>query len=91
METPIFWKMFFDSTSYGLKTLRQVSMYLLDLEMNWTSSSLVQSDELAIVQHLLLAPVSTVVKPADHEVSHRLSPSPGAMSRRFPVNRGSTL
>ena len=30
--------------------------------MNWTSSFL------AIVLHLLLAPVGTVVKPAEHEV-----------------------
>ena len=44
--------------------------------MNWTSSFLIQSDKLAIVLHLLLAPVGTVVKPAEHEVAHRLSPIP---------------
>ena len=47
--------------------------------MNWTSSLLVQSDKLATVLHLLLAPVGTVVKPADHEVVRRQSPIPGAM------------
>ena len=49
-----------DSTSSGLKTLRQDSLYLSDVEMNGTSSFLVQSDKLAIVLHLLLAPVGTV-------------------------------
>ena len=57
--------------------MRQVSLYLSDLEMNWTSSFLVQSDKLAIVLHLLLAPVGTAVKPAEHEVAHRPSPIPG--------------
>ena len=70
---------------------RQVSLYLSDLEMKWTSSFLVQSDKLAIVLHLLLAPVSTVVKPAEHEVAHRLNPSLGVVSRCFPQNRRSTL
>ena len=42
--------------------------------MSWTSSFLVQSDKLAIVLHLLLAPVGTVVKPAEHEVVRRPSP-----------------
>ena len=59
--------------------------------MNWTSSFPVQSDKLAIVLHLLLTPVSTVVKPTEHEVAHRPSPIPGAVSRCFPLNRGSTL
>ena len=59
--------------------------------MNWTSSFLVQSDKLATGLHLLLAPVGTVVKPAEHEVAHRLSPIPGAVSRCFPLNRRSTL
>ena len=45
--------------------------------MHWTSSFLVQSDKLAIVPHLLLAPAGTVVKPAEHEFVHRPSPSPG--------------
>ena len=53
-----------DSTYFGLNTMRQISLYLSDLEMNRTSSFLVQSDKLAIVLHLLLAPVRTVVNPA---------------------------
>ena len=57
-------------------------MYLSDLEMNLTSSFLVQSDKLAIVLHLLLAPVGTVVKPAEHEVIRHQSPILGA-SRCF--------
>ena len=57
--------------------MRQVSLYLSDLEMNWTSSFLFQSDKLAIVLHLLLVIVGTVVKQAEHEVV-RLSPIPGA-------------
>ena len=44
--------------------------------MNWTSSFLFQSDKLAIVLHLLLAPASTVTRPAEHEFAHRPSPSP---------------
>ena len=52
---------------------------------NWTSSFLVQSDKLAIVLHLLLAPVGTVVKPAKHEVVRHQSPIPGA-SRCFPMS-----
>ena len=59
--------------------------------MNWTSSFLVQSGKLAIILHLLLAPVGTVVKPAEHDVAHRLSLSPGAVSRCFPQNRRLTL
>ena len=74
-----------------LEKHRQVSLHLSDLEMNWTSSFLVQSDKLAIVLHLLLATVATVVKPAEHEVPHRLSPCPGAVPRCFPQNRRSTL
>ena len=31
-------KTFLDSTCFGLKTTRQVSLYLSDREMNWTSS-----------------------------------------------------
>ena len=81
----------FLTQQFLLEKQRQVSLYLTDLEMNWTSSFLVQSDNLAIVLHLLLAPVATVVKPAEHEVAHGLSPSPGAVSRCFPQNRRSTL
>ena len=58
--------------------------------MNWTSRVLVQSDKLAIVQHLRLAPVGTVVKLAEHEAAHRPSDS-GAVSRCFPLSRRSTL
>ena len=79
-----------DSTYSGLRTLRQVSLYLSDLEMNWTSSFLVQSDKLSIVLHLLLALVSTVVKPAEHEVVRRPSPILGA-SRCFPLSHRLTL
>ena len=53
------------ATYSGLQTLRQVSLYLSDLEMNLTSSFLVQSDKLAIVLHLLLAPARTAAKPAE--------------------------
>ena len=76
---------------FCLKTTRQVSLYLSDLEVNWTSSFLIKSDKRAIVLHLLLAPVGTVVKPAEHEVAHRLSPIPGAASRCFPLIRRLTL
>ena len=41
--------------------------------MNWTSSLLFQGDKRAIVPHLLLAPVSTVVQPAEHEFVRRPS------------------
>ena len=62
---------------FGSKTTRQVSLYSSDLEINWTSSFVVQIDKLAIFLHLLLAPEGTVVKPAEHEVAHCLSPIPG--------------
>ena len=71
--------------------MQQVSLYLSDLEMNWTSSFLVQSDKLAIVLHLLLARAGTMVKPAEHKVAHRPNPIPGAVSRCFPLNHRSTL
>ena len=75
-----------------LATLRQVSLYrqvslflrLSDLETSWTSIFLVQSDKLVIVLHLLLAPVGTVVTPAEHEVVRHQSPTPGAL-RCFPL------
>ena len=59
--------------------------------MNWTSSFLVQSDKLVIVLHLLLAPVYTVVKPAEREFAHRPSPSREVVSRCSQQNRRSTL
>ena len=58
--------------------------------MNWTSRFLVQSDKLAIVLHLLLAPEGTVAKPAAHEVVRRLSSIPGA-SRCFPLSHTLTV
>ena len=48
--------------------------------MNLTSRFLLHSDKLAIGPHLLLAPANTVVKPAEHEVAHRLRPILGAVS-----------
>ena len=57
-------------------TTHRVSPYLADPEMNWTSSFLVQSDKLAVVPHLPLAPGGTVGKPAEHESRHRPGPSP---------------
>ena len=80
-ENPLYRKTFLDSTDVGLKTVRPVSLCLSDLEVNWTSSSLVQSDKLVTVLHLLFAPVRTVVKPA-----HGLRPIPEAASRRFPLS-----
>ena len=44
--------------------------------MNWTSSFLVQSDKLAMVLHLLLAPAGAVVKSAELIVVRRLRPIP---------------
>ena len=60
---------------FFLNTTRRVSPYSSDLEMNLTSSFLLQSDELAIGPHLLVAPACTVVKPAEHEFAHLLSPT----------------
>ena len=48
----------FLTQQFLLEKQRQVSLYLTDLEMNWTSSFLVQSDKLAIVLHLLPEAVS---------------------------------
>ena len=52
---------------------------------------LVQSDKLVTVPRVLLDPKGTVVEPAEHEVAHRPSPNPGAVSRCFPQNRRSML
>ena len=78
-----------DSTYSDLKTLQQVSLYrqASDLEMHWTSNFLVQGEKLVIVLHLLLAPVPTVVKPADHEVIRHRSLFP-VVSRCFPLSLG---
>ena len=35
-ENPLYRKTFLVSTYFGLKTTRRVSLYLSDLEMNWT-------------------------------------------------------
>ena len=83
----LFRKTFLDSTCFCLKPTRRVSPYLSDLEVNWTSSFLAQSDKLVIIPHLLLAPVGTVVRPAEHEFAHRLSPSPETVSRCSQQNR----
>ena len=82
-KKPLNRKLCLDSTYFGLKTMRQVPLYLSGLAMNWTSSFLVHSDTLAIVLHLLLAPVGTVVKPAEHQVVRRLSPTPGRCRDAF--------
>ena len=58
--------------------------------MNWTSSFLVQSDKLAIVLHLLLAPVGTVVKLVELELSHRPDPSLESPSSNLQQGRGRT-
>ena len=71
-ENLLYRKTFLDSAYFCLKTKRQVSLYLSDREMNCTSSFDVQSNKLATSPHLLL----TVLKPPEHEIAHRLSPSP---------------
>ena len=53
--------------------------------MSWTSSFLVLSDKLAIVQHLLLATVGTVVKPVEFQVVRHQSPISVA-SQCFPLS-----
>ena len=83
------WKTFLDSTYFGLRSTQLVSPYLPDLVMDWTSCFLVQSDKVAIVPHLLLAPVGTVVKPADHEFAHRPSPIQEEASQGSEQNRKS--
>ena len=84
-------KIFSIGKRFMIQPTRKVSMNLSDLEMNWTSSFLVQSDKLVIVLHLLLAPLYTVVKPAEREFAHRRSPSLEVVSRCSQQNRRSTL
>ena len=60
----LFRKVFIDSTFSCVRTLRQVSLHFLGSEMNLTLSFLRRNDKLVIGRHLLLSPVSTVVKPA---------------------------
>ena len=43
------------------------------MEMNLTSHLLFQSEKFVIVPHLLLAPLNTVVKLAEHEFARRPS------------------
>ena len=64
-----------DSTNPDVKRMQQVSLCLSgsDLDMNWKPSLLFQSQKLAIVPHLLLAPARTVVKPSEHEFVRRPS------------------
>ena len=59
--------------------------------MNWTSSFLLKSDELVIGPHLLLVPVGTVVKPAEHEFAHRPNRIQEGLSQCSLQNRKSTL
>ena len=58
-----------------VRALPQVSLCRRssDLEMNLTSNLLFQRSKFVIVPHSLLAPVSTVVKPAEHEFVRRPS------------------
>ena len=64
-----------DSTYSDVKTMLQVPLCqrISDLEMNWTSSFLFQSDKHVVVLHLLVAPVHTEEKPAEHEIVRRQS------------------
>ena len=58
-----------------VRPLPQVSLcrWSSDFEIILTANLLFQSDKLAIVPHLLLAPANTVVKPAEHEFVRRPS------------------
>ena len=79
----------------GMETLHQVSMKLLDLEKNLTSSFPAVSDELVPVVHLLLVSVhllrqvspirgNTVMTPASHEVVLLRGPSWVALQCSWP-------
>ena len=70
---------------------RKVSLYLSDLEMNWTSSFLVQRDKLAIVLHLLLATVGTGWSQQSTKLLIVQVRAPGRCRDAFPQNRRSTL
>ena len=74
--------------------MSQMKIFAIGTILDSTCFSWNQSEVsllLSIVLHLLLAPVGTVVKPAEHEVAHRPSPSSEAVSRCSPQNRKSTL
>ena len=60
------------------------------LEMNFASSFLVQSDQLEVVLHLLLAPVDTVMKLVEHEFALRQDPNPEGLSSGLQQDRGRT-
>ena len=68
-------KVFLESAFLCVRRLRQVSMHLLGSEMNLLLSFLWRSDKLVIGRHLLLSPVSTVVKPACSVFAHRPHPT----------------
>ena len=59
----------------------RVSLHFHGNEMNLTLSFLGKSDKLVIGQHLLLSPLSTVVKPACSEFDHRPNPIQAAVSQ----------
>ena len=81
-------KTFLDSTYFGLRSTQRVSPYLPDLVMDWTSCFLVQSDKVAIVPHLLLAPKGTVVKSQQiTKFAHRPSPIQEGASQGSEQNR----
>ena len=76
---------------FGLKTTQRVSPYSSELEMNLTSSFLLQSDKLVMGPHLLLSPAITVVKPAEHEPAHRPNPVRERVSKCSQLNHKSKL
>ena len=68
------WSVIIDWTFFCARTQLQVSPHLLGNEMNLTQSFLCRSDRLVIGLHLLLSPVSKVVKPACSVFAHRPNP-----------------
>ena len=58
--------------------------------MNFASSSLVQSDQLEVVLHRLLAPEDTVMTLVELELAHRPDPSPESPSSSLQPGRGRT-
>ena len=59
-----------------------------DLEMNFASSSLFQSDQLEVVLHWLLAPVDTVMKLVELEFGHPPDRSLESPSSSLQQDRG---
>ena len=82
--------MFLDYIFFCVRTVRQVSLHFLGSEMNWTLSFLRKSDQLVVGLHLLLSPVSTVVKPAYSVFAHHPSPIQEGESQCSPLNLKST-